>query len=491
MKPSKDSVLVVGAGIAGVRSALDLAERGYRVTLVERAPCIGGVLVQLDRQFPNDACGICRMLPLLDRDASSQYCLRRGMFHANVRLMLSSQVRGLEGEPGAFRAEVEQAPARVDPDRCNGCAKCVEVCPVEVPDDFNAGWTKRKAVHLPVPYNASNGYVIDPDGCTLCGECEKACPTDAIRLDKEAVRETVEAGAVVVATGLRSYVPAGDPPYNHVLEGVVTSTELERLLSGTGPRQGKLSHPGDGREIRKIAWLQCTGSRDLSARADFCSSACCMFSIKEALMVKEQSGGRVDTAIFYMDMRTFGKGHQRYRDRAEKEMGVRFVRSRVHSIRPSRTEASSGPSSPSGGLVLSYIDDGGSIHKEAFDLVVLAAGQRPPNGTEALASATRLPLDEWGFPLPKKLSLTETSVPGIYLAGSASGLKDISESVVQAGAASAKASSFLRGLENGISSPKSPPRLVDFSSPPSLCTPGRMLRKVLVAGGGLTGMKAA
>ena len=568
MKKKIGSALVVGTGISGIRSSLDLADLGYQVTLIEKGPNLGGILTQLDYQFPNDHCGMCKMLPLVDRDRSSQYCLRKGLFHENIHIMLSTELVGMEGEPGKFLVTLRQNPSMVDPERCNGCGECSRVCPVEVPDEFNAGFTKRKAVYLPIPHNIPNTYVVDMTACTLCGECEKICPTKAIdfgteargnfrilvvddelvvrdslkewlqdegfkvdmaesgsealeKLHKEAYHlmlldikmpgmdgvevlkrakesqpelsvvmmtayatvETaveamkigaleylmkpfdpdslvplivqlyqkiegtgerrIEVGSVVLAAGIESYDPSsGKNTYGYgEFPNVVTSIGFERLISGTGPNQGKLLRPGDGKEIRKIAWLQCVGSRDQQAGADFCSSACCMFAIKEALLAKEKSNGQIDASIFYMDMRTFGKDFQRYRDRAEKEQDIRFVRSRVHTV---------DSAGPEGDLSISYADTGGARKEELFDLVVLAAGQRPAVGTEALAETTGMALDQHGFCRLEPFSMSRTGQDGVFVGGSFSGLRDISESVIQASSASLSASQLIHSKGGGL-----------------------------------------
>lgn len=568
MKKKIGSALVVGSGISGIRSSLDLAEEGYHVTLIDKAPNLGGILTQLDYQFPTDHCGMCKMLPLVERDASSQYCLRKGLFHENIDIMLSTELVTLEGEPGKFEVRLRQKPTMVDPERCIGCGACSEVCPVEVPDEFNAGLTERKAIFLPVPHNIPNTYSVDMASCTLCGACEKVCPTHAIDFGLEARRKfrilvvddelvvrdslkewlldegfqvemaesgaealdkisgetfhlmlldikmpgmdgvevlkrakdmrpelpvvmmtayatvetaveamkmgaldylmkpfdpdslvplivqlyqnieragerRIEVGAVIFAAGFESYDPStGKNPYGYgVFPGVVTSIEFERMVSGTGPSHGRLLRPGDGKEVRKAAWLQCVGSRDQQADADFCSSACCMFAIKEALLAKERSGGNIDTAIFYMDMRTYGKDFQRYRDRAEHEFGVRFQRSRVHSVETGRNE---------GDLRLVYTDMHGIQQEEIFDLVVLAAGQRPPATTAALAELTGMELNPWGFCKLEGFSSCRTSQEGIFVGGSFSGLRDISESVIQANAASMAASKLIHSKGGGL-----------------------------------------
>ena len=568
MRKKIGSALVVGAGISGIRSALDLAELGYQVKLIDRAPNLGGTLAQLDYQFPTDHCGMCKMLPLVERDSSSQYCLRKGLFHENIEIMLSTELTAMEGEPGKFQVTLRQRPAIVDPERCIGCGECSHVCPVEVADEFNVGLTKRKAIYLPVPHNIPNSYSVDLTACTLCGECEKICPSGAIDFRWEARKqfrimvvddelivrdslrdwltedgfqvdtaesgpvaleklakqsyhlmlldikmpdmdgvevlkrakdmrpeiavvmmtayatvetaveamkigaldylmkpfdpdtlvplviklyETIErsgekemvVGAVVLAAGFGSYDPAaGSNAYGYgEYPNVVTSIEFERLISGTGPNQGRLVRPNDGKEIGKVAWLQCVGSRDLQANADYCSSICCMFSIKEALLAKERTDGRVDAAIFYMDMRTFGKNFQRYREKAEKEYNVRFQRSRVHSVEPAGAN---------GDLRVSYIDVDGSGREEIVDLVVLAAGQKPPRGTAPLSEMTGVGLNSWGFCQLQPFSLSRTGQEGVFVGGSFSGLRDISESVIQANSAALQASSLIHSKGGGL-----------------------------------------
>jgi heterodisulfide reductase subunit A len=259
----------------------------------------------------------------------------------------------------------------------------------------------------------------------------------------------IEVGSVIFSAGFESYDPTtGNNPYGYgVIPGVVTSIEFERMVSGTGPSQGRLVRSSDGKEIRKVAWLQCVGSRDQQANADFCSSVCCMFAIKEALLAKEKGGGQVDTAIFYMDMRTFGKDFQRYRDRAEQEYGVRFLRSRIHSVEMTGI---------GGELRLVHSDMNGSRHEEIFDLVVLAAGQRPPAGTEALAEMAGMELNPWGFCKTEGFSLSRTNQDGILVGGSFSGLRDISESVIQASSASLGASKLIHSKGGSLAEEPSP-----------------------------------
>ncbi|MCD4760875.1 response regulator, partial [bacterium] len=587
MKKKVGKALVVGAGISGIRSALDLAEVGYGVTLIDRSPHLEGILTQLDYQFPTDRCGMCKMLPLVDRDASSQYCLRKGLFHENIDILLSTELSSVEGEPGNFQVKLRQKPNWVDPDLCIGCNACVPVCPVEVPDTFNAGLATRKAIYLPVPHAIPNPYVIDVTACTRCGACEDVCPTGAIRLSEQerkkfrilvvddelilrdslkawlddeegfsvdtagsgpdaldrlanqsyqlmlldikmpgmdgvevlkkakeilpeiqvvmmtayATVETaveamkigaldylikpfdpevlipkilqiyenleasrgrqIEVGSLVLCGGTAYYDPAdGKNTFGYKqFPGVVTSLEFERIMSGTGPCQGLLVRPDDGKPIRKIAWIQCVGSRDLQTNADFCSNICCMYAIKEAVVAKEKFGEQVDTTIFYMDMRSFGKPYQRYRDEAEKSHGVRFERSRVHSVVIDDAEGNT-----SQDLAVRYVDSTGATHEALFDMVVLAVGQRPVAGTPELASMLDIPLNPWGFCATEPFSMTQTGREGIVLGGAYSGLKDISDSVVQASAAALSASRVIHTAGGGLApEPEPVPERVDLS----------------------------
>ncbi|MBW2603209.1 MAG: response regulator [Deltaproteobacteria bacterium] len=603
MKKKIGKALVVGAGISGIRAALDLAEFGYGVTLIDRSSHIGGILSRLDYQFPTDRCGMCKMLPMVDRDASSQYCLRKGLFHENIDIRLSTELVSVEGEPGSFQVSLRQKPNLVDPTRCTGCGECVTVCPVEVPDSFNAGLSKRKAVYLPVPHAIPNAYVIDTDACSRCGECEAICPTGAVKLleevrqdfrilvvddelimrdslrawledegfavdmaasgpealnhlskqayelmlvdikmpgmdgvellqkvkevfpdlsvvmmtayatvetaveamkigaldyllkpfdpdtlipmiirtyqDLEASKEPpMEVGALVLCGGTSYFDPAdGKDTYGYgIYADVVTGLEFERILSGTGPNQGRPVRPSDGKPLRKVAWLQCVGSRDIQTDADYCSSICCMHAIKEALVAKERTGGALEAAIFYMDMRTFGKSFQRYRDQAETEHNVRFERGRVHSVFQDEN---------SGDLIVGHVDYSGTHLEEIFDMVVLSVGQRPALGTTALAEMLEMPLNQWGFVQTEPFSPTRTNKEGIVLGGSFSGLKDIGESVIQASAAALSASRVIHAAGGGLSPEIAPVEpFPDISQEPpkvmiAVCTCGDLLSKLI------------
>jgi heterodisulfide reductase subunit A2 len=561
--------LVVGAGISGIRASIDLAQMGYRVTLADRAPHMGGILSQLDYQFPTDRCGMCRMLPMVDRDAGIQTCLRKGLFHENIDILLDTTLVSVAGEPGRFDVSLKQTPRSIDPDRCIGCGLCSEICPVSVPDAFNAGLTRRKAVYLPVPHNIPNTYTIDPAACTRCGACEPVCPTGAIRLsamgrrafrilvvdDETIIRQSLDAwlgdeegytvemaasgqdaleklaaapfhlmlldikmpgmdgievlekaravqpaiqtlmmtayatvetavdamkigamdylikpfepdalmpkvaavyaaleetgyrkqtvGAVVLATGTTCTDPSvgkNAMGYGIVLN-VVTSLEFERMLSGTGPDGGKLLRPSDKRPVKKVAWIQCIGSRDLESGADFCSTICCMFALKEASVAQEVVGDDFRATIIYMDMRTFGKSFERYGQQAVAAKGIRLERGRVHSIAPTHG---------SDDVVIRWTSATGKIRQERFDLVVLSVGQRANPHTTALAGSLGVDTDKFGFVKTVPFSDTRTARTGIYAGGTLTGPTDIAESVIRASSAAVNASRTIHHAGGGL-----------------------------------------
>ncbi len=430
MTAPKGSVLVVGGGIAGVQAALDLANSGFYVHLVERTSAIGGRMSQLDKTFPTNDCSACILSPKLVE------CGR----HLNINLLTLSEVVSLEGEPGAFKAMVKQRPRYVDLEKCIACGACAEKCPKKVADDYNLGLGKRKAIYLRFPQAVPLKYAIDPDHCIYirkpgrCGICAKVCPSGAINLEDKPREHLLEVGSVIIAPGFSAFDPSGlDYTGYGRFPNVVTSMEFERLLSPSGPSKGHLVRPSDGKEPKKIAWLQCVGSRDINrACHGYCSSVCCMYAIKQAVIAREHARGDLCADIFYMDMRTHGKEFEAYYNRA-KGQGVSFHRARVHTVFPM----------PDGDLLIRYADAQGKLRREEFDLVVLSVGLELDKQALELARRLEIDLDADNFVSTGTFKPVATSRPGVYVCGAASEPKDIPQSVMEASAAALEAQRLL------------------------------------------------
>ncbi|RJP14029.1 MAG: CoB--CoM heterodisulfide reductase iron-sulfur subunit A family protein [Candidatus Abyssobacteria bacterium SURF_5] len=453
------TVLVVGAGIAGIKSALELAETGYKVILTDNSPSVGGILQKLDHQFPTDHCGMCRMLPLVGREHASQHCMRKSLFHDNIEILPFTEITSVKGDAGAYTVELLRRARHVNTDICNGLGKCIDVCPVEAPDEFNQGLTRRKAIYKPVPHNVPQMLLIDMQACTRCGECVKACPVNAIDLEAQDEASLVEVNAIILAAGATLYDPATDDDAKAyaVSPDVVSSLAFERILSGSGLYDGTIRRPSDGKPAKRIAWIQCVGSRNRRKGRDYCSSICCMFALKEAVLAHEKGGPDTETTIFYMDMRTFGKEFYQYRERAEREYGVRLVRCRVQSV---LREAD-------GSLLVRYLDQKtGEFVEDSYDMVVLSTGQAPFEDHRRLAELLGLDRAPSGL-LPlldfEKVKLVK---PGIFICGSLMGLTDISEAITSGIAAAGETSKML--LASGIKrleDEPAPERPVDKQAP--------------------------
>jgi len=418
-------VVVVGGGIAGLTAALDLAAVGLPVTLVEEGPSIGGLMAQLDKTFPTNDCAMCILAPRLLEAAR----------HPLIDIQTLTRVVGLEGEPGDFRVLLARRPRYVDPARCTGCGECVRVCPKRIPDPYNLGLTQTKAIHVPFPQAVPQAAYITPEVCRhLQGRkesaCVKVCLAGAINFDDQAETMAVEAGAVILAPGARPAPVADFPGADH--PDVVTSLEFERLLSATGPHQGKLLRPSDRQEPRSIAFIQCVGSRDPDHGAAYCSGFCCLASLKEALMAQELTRNRMASTIFYMDARAQGKEQERYLDNA-RPRGVELIRSRVTAVHPD----------PEKGLLIRYTDPRGRPQERTFDLAVLAVGLRPAPHLQDLAQRVGIALNEHGFMKAGQPGAPLTGREGVFFCGAAQEPMDITTTVASASSAAQNAAQLL------------------------------------------------
>jgi heterodisulfide reductase subunit A len=434
------SVLVVGGGVAGIQSSLDLAESGFKVYLLEESPAIGGYMARLDKTFPTNDCAMCILSPKLVETSR----------HLNIELITYATLKGIRGEAGDFRVLIEKKPRYVDPTRCSGCGVCVERCPIYVNDVYNEGLTSRKAIYLDYPQAVPNVYTIDPDACVGCRLCENVCMLKAIDFNQQPTEETIEVGAIILAPGFERFDARKKPEYGfRRFANVVTSVEFERILNAAGPYGGKLLRPADGKLQKRIAFIQCVGSRD--ANHNYCSAVCCSYAVKEALVAKEHQPD-VEPVIFYADLRTFGKGFEEYYHRAEKE-GVRFVRSMVAGVEEDKKTKN---------LFIKYETEDGKINKEEFDLVVLSVGLEISDNARLLAERVGVELDPTYFCKTGDGPLS-TQKPGIFVAGAFSGPKDIPESITQASGAAVLAGALLKEARGTLVRKKEYPKEKDVT----------------------------
>ncbi len=425
------SVAVLGGGIAGIQAALDLADSGLYVYLVEKSSSIGGRMAQLDKTFPTNDCSMCIMSPKLVE------CGR----HLNIEILTLTELQEITGEQGNFHVRLKQHPRYIDMDKCIACGTCADKCPRKVEDEFNAGLINRKAAYILYPQAVPLKYLIDKDKCIYfekgkCKACEKFCPADAIDFEQKEKEVTIDVGAIILASGFKAYDPSVNDTYQYArFPNVVTSLEFERILSASGPYQGHLVRPSDKKEPKKIAWIQCVGSRNTHiGDKGYCSSVCCTYAIKQSMVAKEHSAEPLDTCIFYIDIRTHGKDFERFYTRARQEAGVRFVKSKINTLFPGKEE---------GGLGIRYTDESGRAVQEDFDMVVLSVGLEVNDDIIELSEKLGIGLNDYNFVATDSFEPVTTTKPGIFVCGALQGPKDIPETVVQASGAAGESSSLL------------------------------------------------
>ena len=431
--PVQKSVLVIGGGVAGVEASKRLGDLGMEVFLVEKTPFLGGKILQLGSVFPSDDCGTC--VSPCGNDLHRR-CFYRNTIthHEHVNILTSAELRKLTGHIGNYKATIEVNPRFVNQEICMGCGKCAEICPIEAPNEFNFGWDKRKAVYILSDQALPRVYAIDPGTCTRCNKCVDACPVRAINLGEQPREMTVDVGAIVVATGFETFDPKGMYGYG-VNPNVVTQLQLARMLDQSGPTKGRIIRPSDNQEPKRIAMIQCVGSRDLKTH-EYCSKVCCGIAVKHATEIMEkypESG----LAIINKDIRLTGKHYEDYYYRAQ-NLGVRLLRGEVEDV----------TTMPDGSIHIDVQDEFGELVPLYVDLLVLSTGFEPSKGAKDLAQKLGVVLSSDGFFAERgpKLEPLDTAVEGIFLAGTAHGPKDIQESITQAlGATGRVASMLMRG----------------------------------------------
>jgi heterodisulfide reductase subunit A len=421
----QDTVLVIGGGVAGMRAAVDLAEAGLKVCLVESTPALGGRVAQLGYMFPTHDCVLCRGTSDhgygCTRPAISPAFQDRNM-HPNIRVLTLTNVLAVDGQAGDFRVTLRHEPRYVDPERCLNCDLCAVVCPVVLPSGFEMDLTTRKAAYKIAVRSIPNSYSIDRGPyCDDCGRCAAVCPTQCIDLDEQPYESQIRVGAIIMALGYglsdaTEYEELGFGRYPNVIH----SMQYERLASRSGPTEGIVLRPSDGRSPQRIAWLQCVGSRD--QKHPYCSSICCMYATKEAMIAKERLAG-VHAQIFMMDERAFNKEFNAYYEAARKEHGVEYTRARISHIKEDPATSD---------LILHYPGPNGEMVEDRFDLVVLSLGTVPPRSAKALADELGIELNPYGFCQTDKFAPLETSAPGVYVCGTFLSPKEIAETFLDA-----------------------------------------------------------
>jgi heterodisulfide reductase subunit A2 len=439
----REETLIIGAGIAGIQAALEIAEGGYPVYLIEKSGTIGGHMAQFDKTFPTLDCAACILTPKMVEVSQ----------HPNIRILTCSELVKLDGEPGNFIATVLKQARRVDISKCSGCGVCAEKCPSKVLNEFDEGTSYRKAIYMPFPQAVPNKYLVDAANCRYvsehkCKVCEKVCPAECIHLDEQDETLELHVGNVIVATGFKAFDPSGLSQYGYgVYPNVLTSLEFERMVNASGPtgglvklssidKKGQRLFLAEGEEPASVAVLHCVGSRDCRHNAH-CSMVCCMYSLKLAHLAKEKlPSARIYE--FYIDMRAYGKGYEEFYNRIKSEEDIFVIRGRTASI----TERQ-------GKLELRTEDiEHGRILTQSFDMVVLSVGLEPASGAMELAGRLGIAHDSrgWYSESGSIVSPVSSSRQGVYLAGTCQGPKDIPDAVAQASAAAAE---VLRNLQQG------------------------------------------
>jgi heterodisulfide reductase subunit A len=415
-----------------MQSALDLADQGYQVALLEKEASVGGKMIALSKVFPTLDCCSCITTPKMSAVAH----------HENIRLLTYCEVQSIGENSDGFLARVLKKPRYVKEDVCTGCRQCEEACPITLPNPFDMNLGAYRAIRVPFSTAVPQKAVLDIENCLLCGKCEQVCPVEAVDFTQQPETFEIETSAVILATGFEITPRDAKKEYGAgKLHNVIDGLTMERLLAPTGP-YGRILRPGDGKEPASIAYVQCAGSRDDTLGVEYCSRVCCMYAIKQAMLISG-SLPLADITIYYMDIRAFGKGYEQFYQNA-KAMGIEFVKGKVARITEDENQ------NPV--VRVELIDEGARVVERTHDLVVLSVGMLPAYNPQPVY---RVPIGKDGFvavPAPN-LSPCVTDRAGIFVTGTAMGPMDIVDSIQTASAAAAEAAAYIHTRKNGRGEP--------------------------------------
>jgi len=416
--------LVIGAGVAGITTSLRLNEYGMKVHLVEKEASIGGHMIQFPKVFPTLDCSQCILTPKMAQISQGK----------NINLLSYSEVKEITGVPGDFDVKIWVKPRGVDPEKCIGCGACSQVCPAKAPDEYNEGLQERTAIYRPFPQAVPSIYTIDFDACLKCGACERACPAEAIDINDPGKEIELKVGAIVLATGFELYDLSGLPQYGYGLyPNVVSSLEMERILDVNGPTGSMIIVPKTGKPVQNVTYVLCAGSRDSEVGRPHCSRVCCLYSLKQAQLLRDRG---INVTIHYIDIRAPGRRYEEFY-KTTQEKGAMFVKGKVTEIVPEDDHV----------LVRSEDMMLNRMMEYPADLVVLTPPIVAPEASLKLAESLRVPADEDKFVLERhpKLDPVSTKRDGIFAAGTVIGPKDIQSTTAEAEGAAMKVVNFLSG----------------------------------------------
>ena len=417
-----NKALVIGGGVAGIQTSLDLADMGFKTYVVERNPTIGGRMGQLDKTFPTLDCSMCILAPKMVDCAK----------HENIELISYAEVKEVDGFIGNFKVKVEKKPRYVDEALCTGCGSCQEACPIEIPNYYDEGVGMVKAAYIPFPQAVPLCATIDKNYCIDCGLCETVCGPNAIDRDMEPEEIELHVGTIIAATGYDPYDPTEKYEYGYGrYTNVITAMEIERMINASGPTGGHVQKPSDGKEPKRVAFIHCVGSRDEQIGKPYCSRVCCMYSMKNAQLCIDHEPD-TEVTCYYMDIRSFGKGYEEFYKTSQEKYGIEFIRGRPAQIFENDD------------LTLTIRAEDtllGKVTEYTYDLVVLSVGLEHAAGSDELRQTLGVSKSADGFYMEAhpKLRPVDTLTDGVYIAGVAQGPKDIPDSVAQGSAAASRA----------------------------------------------------